>query len=361
MTIVNTERKLVTIRKIDAIEPIPNADAIEAVVIGGWKVVSKKNEFQIGENAVYFEIDSFLPEGNPAWQFLVDKSSRIFNGVKGHRLRTIRLRGVYSQGFVSKDDNFPEVVQACEASPDVYAEDFSQVLGVTKWEPPELPANLAGQVEGVFPPWMRKSDQERCQNISRTIFDHNTDSSYEVSMKLDGSSCTTFVKDGEVGVCSRNFQLKINEENSDNNFVSTFLNSKLDQALLAFHNDTGRNIAVQSELLGPGIQGNREKQKGFELYVYNIFDIDKQEFVAPEERMNIFNTLVKTATIKHVPILHNGVTLGDLNIHDVGELLKFAEGPSIVHPIREGLVFKRVDGQFSFKAISNLFLEKEKD
>ena len=45
----------------------------------------------------------------------------------------------------------------------------------------------------------------------------------------------------------------------------------------------------------------------------------------------------------------------------ISDLLDFAEGKSLNHPIREGLVFKRMDGQFSFKAISNKFLLKEKD
>ena len=94
------KRKLVSIRTIASVEPIPNADAIEVAVVDGWKVVTKKGEFKAGDLCVYFEIDSFLPDGVPAWQFLVDKSSRIFEGVKGHKLRSIKLRGVTSQGLV---------------------------------------------------------------------------------------------------------------------------------------------------------------------------------------------------------------------------------------------------------------------
>jgi len=93
-------RKLVTVRQVTAVDPIEGADSIEKITIEGWKVVSQKGNFKVGDLACYFEVDSFLPDGNPLWQDLVDKSSREFEGKKGHRLRTIKLRGVTSQGFV---------------------------------------------------------------------------------------------------------------------------------------------------------------------------------------------------------------------------------------------------------------------
>lgn len=92
-------RKLVTIRTVSDINPIDGADNIECLTVDGWKVVSQKGNFQIGDPCVYFEIDSFLPDGNPLWQDLVDKSQREFEGKKGHVLRTVKLRGVPSQGF----------------------------------------------------------------------------------------------------------------------------------------------------------------------------------------------------------------------------------------------------------------------
>lgn len=107
----NITRKLASIRVIDDVEPIIGADAIEVVTLGGWKVVTKKNEFSKGDLCVYFEIDSFLPAGVPAWQFLVDKSSREFEGVVGHRLRTIKLRGAVSQGFVLPISSLFKVVE----------------------------------------------------------------------------------------------------------------------------------------------------------------------------------------------------------------------------------------------------------
>jgi len=235
--------------------------------------------------------------------------------------------------------------------------DFSEVLGVVKWEPP-IPAELVGQVKGLFPSFIRKTDQERIQNIPNVVLDN--ESEYEETMKLDGSSLTAYQYNGEVGVCSRNLELKVNEENANNTLIKTVTRGKLLDALTAL----GRNIAVQGELMGPGIQSNRENLKQHELYIFDVFDIDTQEYLSPEHRWTMVEKLrmnfgMDTTVIKHVPILNQSfkITVGTT----VDDMLLAAEGPSIVHPIREGKVFKRKDGKFSFKTISNKFLIREKD
>ncbi len=435
-----TSRRLVTARIIDAIEPIEGADAIEVAVLGGWKVVVKKNEFKVGDPCLYFEIDSFLPDGNPAWQFLVDKSSRMFEGVKGHKLRTIKLRGQVSQGFVLPfsavplaqfaigtlvhEDEYakftPEQIEEAKRLFDGLEDyglapqdlDFSELLGIKKFEVP-LPACLQGQAAGLFPSFIRKTDQERCQNLVPEIFGYadavvpfNVDgmtnevvndlvtrgiikqvhgergveyqkilpakgdrtARYEVTIKLDGSSGTFYVKNTydenglntgvpTIGACSRNLELKVNEENAGNTYIRVLNEFSLGAKLEQFFMDTGRSIAVQGEIMGPGIQGNREDFKDVKFFVFDIFDIDRQCYVDKDDRHDILAQL----DLPHVPILQEATTLDELGITNVAELLAFAEGPSINHKVREGLVFKRVDGGFSFKAISNKFLAGEKD
>ena len=109
-------RKLVSIRTITAIEAIPNADAIVlATIDDGWRVVVKKGEFDVGDEVVYHEIDCFLPVNNPAYSFLAERNTvRNFEGVTGVRLRTIKLRGVYSQGLIVGIDQLPEVKAAID-------------------------------------------------------------------------------------------------------------------------------------------------------------------------------------------------------------------------------------------------------
>jgi RNA ligase (TIGR02306 family) len=103
-------RKLATIRRIADIQPIEGADAIEVATVDGWKVVIKKNEFKVGDLAVYLEIDSWIP--HELAPFLSKgQEPREYNGVKGERLRTIKLRGTTSQGLLLKIENCFDVIE----------------------------------------------------------------------------------------------------------------------------------------------------------------------------------------------------------------------------------------------------------
>lgn len=161
----NIERKLASVRKVTDILPIPDADAIEcAIVGGGWPVVVKKGEFQVGDLAIYFEIDSWIP--HELAPFLSKgKEPREYNGVKGERLKTVRLRGQLSQGLLlhislKLNLDFSYHVTAFERGLQE-GDDVTELLGIQKWEAP-VPACLAGQVRGNFPSFLVKTDQERC-------------------------------------------------------------------------------------------------------------------------------------------------------------------------------------------------------
>ena len=84
-------RKLASIQRIVSIEPIQGADKIELAIVLGWQCVVKKDEFKVGDLCVYIEIDSIVPADNPYFEFMKDRK---------YRVKTIRLRGIYSQGLV---------------------------------------------------------------------------------------------------------------------------------------------------------------------------------------------------------------------------------------------------------------------
>jgi RNA ligase (TIGR02306 family) len=364
----NIERKLASVRKVTEIRPIPDADAIEcAIVGGGWPVVVKKGEFQAGDLAIYFEIDSWIP--HELAPFLSKgKEPREYNGVKGERLKTVRLRGQVSQGLLLRfSDISPSFYVVSLAEP--YGgrgslrvdecvwqegEDFTLEFGIQKWEA-TVPACLAGQVRGNFPSFLVKSDQERCQNIVRKIFEEHKEETYEVSLKLDGSSCTIYARDGDSGVCSRNLDLKETEGNS---FWKAAREQGVIDALLTYNKETGRNIALQMELCGEGIQENQEGIKGQRLFLFDVFDIDTQTYMKPGQRLVFLDEVLTElgAKLEHTPII-------DLRTYVAGrfanldELLAYADGPSMNPKVkREGVVFKSYDSAFSFKAISNEWL-----
>ncbi len=348
-------RKLASIRQISEINPIEGADKICVYTVDGWNIVDYVNRYTVGEYCVYFEIDSFLPV-RPEFEFLRERCFKRFRDQDGFRLKTIRLRKQISQGLL-----LPLSILGEEPSLLLELEtDVTDYLGVQKYEVP-IPIELEGKVKGNYPTFIKKTDQVRCQNSVRDIFVTNKTTCYEISMKLHGTSFTGFKYNQVDGVCSRNWHLDKDELDSGNVLVKMYKDSGLQDAL----NKYGRNIAVQAELLGPGIESNYESLISHKLFVFDIFDIDAQKQLSPDDRKIALQALYDNGLNKHlcshVPIFAYNVTLADMGISTVAELLKDAEGPSITHSVREGKVYKSMDGQFSFKAVSNIFLLKEVD
>ena len=327
-------RKMATVRVIDSILPIPDADSIECAVIGGWKVVTKKGEYKPGDLAVYCEIDSWIP--HELAPFLSKGEPKEYNGVKGERLRTVRLRKQLSQGLL-----LPYSIVGRIAAE---GEDVSELLNIQKWEAPVSP-QLAGQVKGTFPSQIPKTDQERVQNLKREL--ENYDSVlFEVTEKMEGSSMTCYLIDGEFGVCSRNMDLKRDENNT---FWKVAIEEDIEQKLRAYGAD---NIAIQGELIGPGIQGNIYKLISHHFKVFDVYDIQEGYYLLPEDR----KTFVDAIGLKHVPVLGTHLLVNP----DIDSILLTAEGASVLNPNqeREGVVYKSMNSQFSFKAISNKYLLK---
>jgi hypothetical protein len=371
----NIDRKLATIRKISEIHPIEDADAIEIAVVDSWKVVVKKGEFNVGDLVCYLEIDSWVP--TEIAPFLSKgKEPREYNGVKGERLRTVKLRGQISQGLilplfgiigiVSKFATFETVANrpypvwietvtehGYYIVPERYCQeifdiDLSEVLNIQKYEAP-IPACLAGTVKGNFPSFFPKTDEERIQNLTKK-FESFKEYTWEISEKLDGSSCSFYYNNGDFGVCSRNIDLK-------EDYTNTFWRMAAQYNVEFNLEKLGENIVIQGEIVGEGIQGNPYKLQGQHFYVFNIYDIDEGEYYSPEERRELCSEL----SLKNVPILF--VNFNIKPEYTIDKILEIAENKSFINDKveREGIVFKcEQNPDISFKAISNTFLLKEK-
>ena len=337
-------RKMATIRKIDTLRPIEGADAIECAVVGGWTVVTKKGEYNAGDLAVYCEIDSFIPTAIAPYLTKPGHYAKTFEGVEGERLRTVKLRGQLSQGLLLP---YATCGKICAEG-----EDVSELLGIVKYEAP-VPAELAGEVKGMFPSVIPKTDQERIQNLKVELAEWltNDELHWEVTEKLEGSSMTVYMRDGEVGVCSRNLDLK---PNADNSLWRAANKYNLPAKLIGI----GRNIAIQGEIVGNGIQGNIYQMRDQDFLVYDIYDIDAGRYFTPGER----KAFVAEHGLNHCPVLAYSARLTDtLGLTNMDQILKFAEGKSVMGMIgceREGVVFKCHEKQVSFKAISNKYLLK---
>jgi RNA ligase (TIGR02306 family) len=371
------ERKLASIRRIKEIKPHPNADLLDLAIVDGWQMVTaKSNGFKTGDLVIYFEIDSFLPI-REEFEFLRKGCFKKMGEKEGFRLRTIKLRGELSQGLIIPMEDFCDwdgenwvyrdqgnviteskkdgdnliVHMLMEEAIAEEGDDVTEYLGVVKWDPP-IPACLGGEVKGNFPSFIPKTDQERVQNIIDKL-DLTSHEGYEVTVKLDGSSCTIYKNGDDYGVCSRNLDLKETEGNS---FWRVARKNKIIEALQSLG-----NYAVQGELMGPGIQGNRENLKDIELYIFDVYDIDEQCYLSPYDRdMFMFELREHGAVVEHIPVLSVS-PMSDLNFVDVNDFLKLADSIKSLHnDVAEGIVFKSVTGRNSFKVISNKFLLGEK-
>lgn len=396
-------RKLASIQRVLDVRPIAGADLIEAVDVLGWTVVTQKsNGFKVGDLVIYFEVDSFLNAEDPRYASFEERFIN-WNGKRGMRLKTIKLRKQISQGLILPVDEFPELMEQTRSNELVFmlpeGFDVTNILKIEKWEPAEEGGSMGGaqgkKTAGAkqFPSFIRKTDQERVQNYINELPKHKNET-FEVSIKLDGSSMTIFhvgksspvyaeiLKDQEIralrnaswwgklvykvkkvaglvkqpdsvqGVCSRNIQLAPDDDSHFSAYARVF-------KLLDTLKEYGLNIAVQGELIGPSIQENYEQVNGLEFYVFDVFDIDTQKYLKPREARAIAEGL----RIKYVPVLAEA----QLTLAYEGEarglvdgILASAEGPGMNKGVkREGLVFKSNESDFSFKAISNSYLLKK--
>lgn len=340
-------RKLASIRRIAEIKPIEGADAIEAVRVDGWWCVSKKNQFKVNDMCVYFEVDSFLPV-RPEFEFL---RKACFKSTKhlgdGFRLKTIRLKGQISQGLVLPIGTFQfpwfSHVNVKEGH------DLTEEIGVQKWEVPLSP-QLAGTAKGNFPSFIRKTDQERIQNCYGGLVKTHKDTVFEASLKLDGSSMTVYFNDGQFGVCSRNLDLK---ETEDNTFWKVARKLKLEEALRSY----GRNIALQGELMGPGVQGNREQLPDHDFYLFDVWDIDGQCYIPPWKLPEVVLDLYEFGSVINTVPYVNRISPFDFTLD---ALINMSDIKSLNHPVAEGIVYRSMVDGVSFKVINNKFLLQEK-
>lgn len=364
-------RKLVTHRTISEIKEHPNADAIELAVIDGWQVVTKKGEFQKGDSCCFFEIDSFLPADDDRFEFLAKSGvKKDPSGRERIRLKTIKLRGELSQGLALPWSMFPEFHDQDNLD-DI---DMAGLIDVIKYERPEPKVTNAA---GYMPDVVRKTDEERVQNVYDEYRAKYANSLFVPTLKLDGTSCTVVFlnetyehlwkndettdqnaidltgthsdeKIGEIGVCSRSLQLKYDAES---HYWRSAERSNVIRAVREWGEFHNRSIAVQGEVVGPGIQKNNEKLNQFEMFVFSIYDIDKRSYWAWDD----VKDFCQNYAINSVPEISGPERVFISMTFE--ELLKHADGKSMIGNKREGVVWKKSDdGNVSFKVISNKWL-----
>jgi RNA ligase (TIGR02306 family) len=390
-------RKLATIQRIKQLVPISGADRIEIAIINGWQVVVKKGDHKEGELIVYLEIDSFVPTAVAPFLTKEGYPPSVYEGVQGERLKTIKLRKQLSQGLVLP---LASVKPYLTAELDEFEEgdDLTPALGVLKWEKAEKPVqgrNPGSSIAKRFPAFIPKTDQERIQNYGAMV-ERALDEEFEVTMKKDGSSMTVFrvmpsspyyedakgmyavrktlwqrivdkvvgvfnkpVNKPVYGICSRNVLLNLEGDSNFHVAAQDLL------TLLRYEAEYGEgkdSLALQGEVVAPDIQGNYEKVSEVEFHLFDVFNIDEQKYKGAVVRQEGAERL----GIKHATVVAQGKLRDILGMKEgddvVKKVLDFASGPGDNPGVmREGLVFKALNRDFSFKGISNEYLLHKED
>lgn len=352
--------KLASVQIIKDIQDIEGADNISLAFVLGWQVVVKKNEFKIGEKVCYIQIDTVVPE-LPEYEFLRERK---------YRIKTIKLRKQLSQGLIvplpkgnwkedkdvselfqikkyEKPDNNPEKYEKPKV-PKIWYKKLIYLFKYNylfKWFPA-----LKTKLRSDFPKHLVSiTDEERIQNIPQ-VLEQYKGKDFVVSYKLDGSSITiihekVFGK-SKFRICSRKFEL----HDKKNDWYKVFKNTNFKEHILKLvkHFNTN-NIIVQGEAIGK-FNGNHHNLKNDEIKLFNIYVNGKRL------SQDKFENACLLLMIPFCPVY----TYTILN-HTMEEILKLSEIKDVLNPLveAEGLVWRCINDNLSFKVINNKYLLKE--
>jgi RNA ligase (TIGR02306 family) len=343
------ERKLASVQRVLAIEPIANADAIELARINGWQCVVKMDEFHVGDLGLFLEIDS-VPPDNEVFRFLWTRKPKDGEALPEEserpakfRVRTMKLRGMLSQGVLLPLSQF--AFGAVNED-----DDMTGLLGVTKYEPP-VPAGM-GEFRAMFPAFIPKTDEMRVQSVPEVLGEIDG-LPYVATLKCDGTSSTFCIdpRDEQFHACGRNFSVR----EGDSLYWRMARKYDIEAVLRRFP-----HLAIQGEVCGPGIQKNRFGLKELSLQVFNVYDFRQARYL---DHSSAHAWLVENG-LEPVDVVESGETFS----HTQDSLLELAEGKYAgTGNEREGIVIRpqqetfsaALGGRLSFKAISNRFLLKE--
>ena len=404
------QRELCYVVNIDRIEPIIGSDNCEAAVVGGWKVMTRKGTFQAGDKAVYFEIDSKVPE-TETFAFLAPKHYKVKTkkytfGGKGNfvsqgllmafedfHYELDKYKDYFDEGYIYNlevGDFLTEelgvkysVVEdnKRKASIDKYkrmAQRHYRLFRnnkIVKWLYTKtwgkkllflLLGNKRDKKAAFWPSWVVKTDEERIQNLPQLFPPDETE--WFVTEKIDGTSTTFTMKKGKRGkyefyVCSRNvcFDKPEKEEKlfyETNVYTEMAIKYNMEKVLHSLLYETkglSENldfVTIQGETYGKSVQKRDYHMDNIDFMAFNLIYGDK-EFGAKRLNPREMTDTLSKYNIPCVPILDEHFKLLDT----IDEMIEYADGNSVIDgDYREGIVLRTYDATDSFKAVSNTYL-----
>ena len=346
------------VKIVDPVIDHPNADRLSLIQINGYTCISAKLE-DSSHRYKQNDLVVYVPEGAVIPEYLLkpgfwneEKAKGILAGSKGDRVKSMRLRDIFSTGilFPVEYDDRGSAILAGEGGSYIFVndgDDVAEFLGITKYEPP-VPVSLAGEVTNIFGS-TTKYDFESIQTLT-DLFEVGEE--VIATEKLHGTNCQIgyvpglnhpeLFFDGNLyvgskGLSTRGLVMKNNETNSGNTYVKNLKNlieAGFGERIKALSDRLGAPVRVFGEVYGAGIQ------KGFN-YGHNkpsfaVFDIQIGWEFAPFSKMI---EMAEELNVPVVPILYKGP-------YDLSELVKYRDGKDSLSgsTLREGIVIKALDG-----------------
>ena len=406
------QRELAYVVKIDNILPIEGADKVEQAVVGGWHIMVRKGQFKIGDYAIYFEIDSKVPQREP-FMFLANKHFKVktqkyfkgtvisqgllmsFDDFKddfgGAPLWLATAIGIINNKKLVGRDPLEDPIFLTKELGVTYAveEDNKRKSNITKYDKMyqrhlklfkkhKILRKIFSYTWGKkflfiflgkkrdtrnWPAWVVKTDEERVQNMP-FLFPGDPDEKWIVTEKIDGTS-TTFTMKGkgrkkEYYVCSRNVNFD-KPEKMDNCYYNTNVYLEMAEKYsienilsdILQKNSNLDFVTIQGETYGEGVQKRNYGLNNHQFMAFNLIYGYKD---GTTKRFNPIEmtTILKEYNLPCVPILET-ITLPKT----MDEMIAYADGASQIDgQLREGVVLRTLDGVKSFKSVSNDFLIK---
>ena len=401
----NQERELAYVVLIDGIEPIPDYDRVEHAIVGGWRVIVQKDQFKVGDPAIYFEIDSRVPANRECFAFLEKRH---------YKVKTLKMCKTLSQGLLMHANDFGWTNYWDEDNKEWCIKDNNEYLHYstdeTRFLTKQLDVTYADDEDNSrkapsvdkykkmemrhrklfknpvihwlmqykfgreimffffgkkkdkkngWPSWVSKTDEERVQNMPWILEDSGD---WVATEKIDGTSTTFTMRRGKFGkknfyVCSRN--VCFGEEDKPcyydtNVYWEMAKKYNIFEVLFKMLEKYPQEewITIQGETYGEGVQKRDYSLTGHDFAAFNLIFSSKGR-VGTIEMLKI---LAKYG-VPCVPVLEACMKINQFE--NVDAILAYADGNSVKDgKPREGIVFRSIDGTKSFKAVSNSFLLK---
>lgn len=314
---------LAVVGKITEVRAIDGADFIQAASVdcgaaGRWSGVVGK-DVEPGDGVTVFLQDAILPPSD-RWAFMEKHKWRV---------RMARFKGVPSECLIVK--GAPDGAEP--------GTDLAESLGVTKYEKP-IPAGMQGDAIGAFPSHIPKTDEPNFQSVPELVERMRTDPWYATE-KADGTSCTAWVDDAGLHVCSRNWELR--------EFTASGASNVYWRAARKYGMDRlPRGVALQFEIVGPGVQGNPMGLADLEVRAFTLRDTVNHRYMP-------WSSLVATTDALGIPTarcIGNGWQTDGRTDDELRKMaeIKYANGKH-----GEGIVIRALDSSWSFKVINLLY------